>query len=421
MKAQLKALRGTKDLLPEEAAVWTDLEEKAKRVFSFFNFTQIRTPIIEDSALFVRSLGEGTDIVEKQMYTFLDRGQRSITLRPEATASVVRAYIENNMQNQGGLLKLFYIGPMFRAERPQAGRMRQFHQIGVEAIGSYSPHLDAEVIILLSEVLDSFNIVDYTIKLNSLGCEKDKIAFADEIRKLLKDKINNFCEDCGLRYEKNILRILDCKNENCKEITKKIFDGSRKYLCPECEVHFDTVKRTLSQANVNYRFDPYLVRGLDYYTKTTFEVVHKNLGAQDAVAAGGRYDNLVEELGGPQKGACGFAIGMERAITAVENLPHIEDGPGIFMAAIGNDAYGLAFELVTRLRENGISADLDYDERSLKSQMRMADKLGVKLVGIIGEDEIKNNAVTIRNMSTKEQLTIPLRDFTREIERMLIK
>lgn len=420
-KTQIKALRGTKDLLPEEAKLWTILEENTRKTFACFGFSEIRTPIIEESSLFVRSIGQGTDIVEKQMFTFLDRGERSITLRPEATASVVRAYLENRLDNEVGFAKLFYIGPMFRAERPQAGRLRQFQQIGVEAIGSHNPHLDAEIIVLLGAILDSFNIIGYKIKLNSLGCAKDKKELSAGLRKSLEGKIDDFCADCKVRYEKNALRILDCKNEKCKNAIQKIFRGTETYLCPECKMHFDSVKSTLDALRIDYQVDPYLVRGLDYYTKTTFEVTHQKLGAQDAIAAGGRYDNLVSDLGGPEKGACGFAIGMERTAMAIHDTPKLGRGINIYIATIGDEAYNLGFRLVMDLRKSGISADIDYEGKSLKAQMRAADKIGAGLVALIGEDEMKNHSITVRDMRTKEQLAVPERSFISEIERMLAK
>ena len=421
IKTQIQALRGTKDLLPEEAKLWTILEEKARKVFACFGFSEMRTPVIEESSLFVRSIGQGTDIVEKQMFTFLDRGERSITLRPEATASVVRAYLENGLDNKVGFAKLFYIGPMFRAERPQAGRLRQFHQIGVEAIGSYDPHLDAEVMALLGAILDSFNIIGYKIKLNSLGCAKDKNNLSLGLHKSLEGKINDFCNDCKVRYEKNVLRILDCKEEKCKNAVRKIFQGTEAYLCPECKAHFDSVRSALDILRIDYQVEPHLVRGLDYYTKTTFEVTHHKLGAQDAIAAGGRYDNLLSDLGGPEKGACGFAIGLERAVMAIHDMPTSKEEIDMFIATIGDEAYRLGFRLAMELRKVGISADIDYEGRSLKAQMRAADKTGARLAALIGEDEIKNHSITVRNMRTKEQLTVPEGNFVPEIERMLAK
>ncbi len=421
MKEQIKALRGTKDLLPKEARLWTILEEKARIVFNRFGYGEIRTPVIEESSLFVRALGQGTDIVEKQMFTFLDRGERSITLRPEATASVVRAYLENNLENETGFAKLFYTGPMFRAERPQAGRMRQFHQIGVEAIGSYSPYLDAEVIALLTALLDSFNITNHEIKLNSLGCPKDKEALANGLRGAIGSRLNDFCDDCKVRYEKNILRVLDCKEAKCKDAIKKIFKGTEEYLCADCLAHFESVKKALDGLKINYRVEPYLVRGLDYYTRTTFEVTHKKLGAQDAIGAGGRYDNLVADLGGPAKGACGFALGIERAVMALDETPGQESILNIYFATMNDEAYKLAFNMVMELRRHGVSAEIDFEGRSLKAQMRAADKINAKYVAIIGEDELKSHSITLRNMNTKEQKSIPEREFVSEIEGIFVE
>lgn len=420
-KTQIKALRGTRDLLPKEAKLWTILENEAKRIFNLFGYEEIRTPIMEETPLFVRSIGEGTDIVEKQMYTFLDRGGRPVALRPEATASAVRAYLEHGMDKLGGLVKLFYIGPMFRAERPQAGRARQFHQIGVEAIGSYSPYLDAEIIDLLSKILDSFSVKDYSIKLNSLGCDNDKKELSRGLRKSIESQITNFCDDCKARYKKNALRILDCKNEKCQKYIRAIFKGTNDYLCPKCRLHFDSVKDALAILKVDYKLEPYLVRGLDYYTKTTFEVTHQKLGAQDAIAAGGRYDNLVSDFGGPEKGACGFAIGMERTITAIEEAPLINSGIDIYLATIGEAAYRLGFKLAMELRNSGIAAEMDYEDKSLKAQMRAADKLGARFVGLIGDDEMKGNTVTLRDMKTKEQRAISQSVLISEIRKALSK
>ncbi|MDD5424557.1 MAG: histidine--tRNA ligase [Candidatus Omnitrophica bacterium] len=421
MREQVKSLRGTRDLLLKEAKIWTTLEAKARAVFGAFGYMEIRTPVIEESSLFIRSLGEGTDIVDKQMFTFIDRGERSITLRPEATASVVRAYLENNLVNEMGFVKLFYMGPMFRAERPQAGRMRQFHQIGVEAIGSQSPHLDAEVIALMAGLLDSLGVNGYNIKINSLGCPKDKIALADGLRAALSNNLDSLCDDCKVRFEKNILRVLDCKNESCRNSVRKIFKGTGECLCAECASHFDTVKKALDGLKVNYTLEPYLVRGLDYYTKTTFEVTHKKLGAQDAIGAGGRYDNLVEGLGGPAKGACGFALGMERTVMALDELPVLPEGIYLYFATMGPDEYRLAFNIAMELRAQGISCELDYEGKSLKAQMRSADRLGAKYTAIIGEDELKNHTLTLRNMSTKEQRALPEHEFIAEIERIFVK
>jgi histidyl-tRNA synthetase len=418
MKEQIRALRGTKDLLLKEARLWTTLEARARAVFNAFGYEEIRVPIIEESSLFVRSLGEGTDIVEKQMFTFVDRGERSITLRPEATASVVRAYLENNLINEMGFTKLFYMGPMFRAERPQAGRMRQFHQIGVEAIGSYSPYLDAEVIALIASVLDSIGVTGYSIKINSLGCPSDKKKLAEALRKAVTNNMDKLCDDCKVRYEKNVLRILDCKNDTCKKILRDTFKGTGECLCPDCLSHFETVRKALDGLKINYIVDPYLVRGLDYYTKTTFEVTHKKLGAQDAIGAGGRYDNLVEELGGQPKGACGFAIGIERTVMALAEMPELTDGIKVFFATMGEEEYKIAFNMAMELRAQGISCELDYEGKSLKAQMRAADRLGARYAAIIGGDELKNHSVTLRNMSTKEQKAVPERDFISEIERI---
>ena len=308
----IKRLKGTQDILPQDVKLWQEIESKARKIFDVYGYQEIRTPIIEEAALFTRSVGTESDIVKKQIYSFQDQGERNICLRPEETASVCRAYIENQLDKTEGFVKLFYIGPMFRSERPQAGRFRQFHQIGVEVIGSYSVHLDAEVLTLLDNILKQAGISDCVFHINSLGCEKDKAAIKSRLKKDLKDNISALCQDCNRRYEANILRILDCKVASCRKIIDCVSLGDE--LCDECMSKFVQLKTLLDKAKIKYETDPKLVRGLDYYTGIVFEVKSKSIGAQDAIAAGGRYDNLIADLGGEPTGATGFAIGMERII-----------------------------------------------------------------------------------------------------------
>lgn len=301
-----KKVPGTRDILPEEVSRWQKIEEISRKIFSVYDFQEIRTPIIEDIAVYSRSLGEFTEIVQKQMF-LIKNNEDTYVLRPEATASVVRAYIENNLDKTMGLARFYYIGPMFRLERPQKGRLRQFHHVGAEVIGSGEPKVDIEVISLADRLLDEWGISGYEIIVNSLGCKDDKKKLMEILHNALKGRLNNLCDECQRRFKNNVLRILDCKNENCQNVIKKL-DLQDRHLCDDCRSHFARVKGGLDTLKIKYRINPYLVRGLDYYTRTVFEITHKNLGAQDALGAGGRYDNLVKELGGPDVSAIGFAL-----------------------------------------------------------------------------------------------------------------
>lgn len=407
----IKTVRGTKDILPAEAALWQDVEDKARRLFGFYGYREIRTPILEEAALFARSVGETTDIVEKQMFTFEDRGKRLLALRPEETASVVRAYLESGLQNELGFAKFYYMGPMFRSERPQAGRMRQFHQIGIEAIGSLSPYLDSEVISLLMKLLEAIGIEGSKLKINSIGCKTDREKFAKALRDLLKSSIGELCEDCKTRYEKNVMRILDCKNETCRRVAARL-PKTTDNLCGECSGHFKGTLQTLDGLNIKYEIDPHLVRGLDYYTRTTFEVSHPKLGAQDAVAAGGRYDYLIEQLGGPSLGAIGFAVGIERAIIAMGEKKS-DAGKGaidLYFVTLGEAAYKKAFQLLHEARGAGIACDIDYEGRSLKGQMRRANDLGAKYVAVIGDDELSKGTAKLKRMADGAESEVKFED-----------
>ena len=413
----VKALRGMKDILPEETGAWQYVEDKARSTFELYGYKEIRTPALEETALFVKSIGEGTDIIRKEMYTFKDKGKRKISLRPEGTAPVVRAYLENNLDKIGGLVKLYYTGPMFRSERPQAGRSRQFHQIGVEAIGSLNPHLDVDVISLMKVYFDSIGLADYTIKLNSLGCGKDKSALKKELKRNLGSQTNRLCKDCRIRYKKNILRVFDCKVESCKALLREA-PNMMDFLCTDCAGHFQEVKSALDLLGVKYKIDPYIVRGLDYYTRTTFEVTHPSLGAQDAIGAGGRYDNLVKELGGPKMGACGFALGQDRLITALA-LKKEPASLDIYIATVGQESYEKGFQLLNQLRKDGISSEIDYEYKSLKAQMRVANKLKAKFVAILGEDELHKGIIALRDMSSGQQEEVRIEDFMEELKKRI--
>ena len=405
----IKKLKGTKDILPSEVKSWQRLEDISRKILKAYGYGEIRTPIIEESALFSRSVGKQTDIVTKQMYVFKDQGNRDIALRPEQTASVVRAYLENRLDKTDGFIKLFYLGPMFRSERPQKGRLRQFNQVGVEAIGSYSPYLDAEVIILLDRLLKSYGLKSPLFKINSLGCKDDKESLKSLLNKELKPNLSKLCDDCKIRYEKNILRVLDCKVPTCKSIIQSISLDNK--LCAKCNDEFNTIQSLLKRAGVNFEISAILVRGLDYYERVVFEVTVEGLGAQDAVAAGGRYDNLVSDLGGEATGACGFAIGIERvleSLSSVDNKIVQEERKGVFIATIGDEAYKLGFDILLKLRNNKIESNIDYQKKSLKAQMRYADKIGARYVVLLGEDEIKKGVCMIKDMSdgTQEDVEI---------------
>jgi len=404
---KLKAPLGTEDILPAQAALWQRLEAAAREVFARWGYGEIRTPIFEFTSLFVRSIGEATDVVEKEMYV-IGEGDDSLALRPEATASVVRAYLQANLHKVRAFQKFYYIGPMFRHERPQAGRRRQFHQMGVEAIGSLDPLLDAEVVTVACELFQAFGLSGYRVRLNSIGTPTSRSGYRDLIRERLGERAEALCPDCRRRLDRNVFRILDCKRPGCIEITRKL-PAILDHL-PEAERdHFRRVCAGLRSAGVEFEEDPYLVRGFDYYTATVFEITHDALGAQDALCGGGRYDNLVADLGGPSLGAVGFAIGVERVLMALrqggasEEAPHLD----VFVATVGEEARGEAFARLVALRRAGLKAETDYEGRSLKAQMRSANKLGASFVLLLGEDELRQGVVRLRNMATAEEKLLP--------------
>lgn len=421
------SLKGTQDILPPESQIWQKIERISASIFEIYGYRRIQTPIIEEAALFARSLGDSSDIVEKQMYAFKDRGERLIALRPEATAGVVRSYVENNLDKTIGFAKFYYLGAMFRSENPQAGRSRQFHQVGLEAIGSLSPYLDAEIIRLCGDLLKKFGLNNFTIKLNTLGCTEDRKIYRQYLKEELKGEIKQFCPDCQKRFDSNILRLLDCKNPACRHLVSKL-KPINEHICSGCASHFKQVKEILEDLKVNFQLEPHLVRGLDYYTRTVFEITHSVLGGQDAIGAGGRYDNLVKEMEGPaikasagrpEMGACGVALGIERIVLALKEsnlLKEEEPLVKVYLACLGADAYKKGFNLLNQLRQNGISSEIDYENKSLKAQMRDADKLKAKFVLIIGDDEIKKNVVSLRNMETKEQKEIKDEDIISSVK-----
>jgi histidyl-tRNA synthetase len=397
----VKRVRGTQDILPQDTYSWQKIEEVARRFFSLYGYQEIRTPILEEISLFNRSLGETTEIVQKQMFK-VQHDNGHLVLRPEGTASVIRAYLENNLDKKKAITKLYYFGPMFRAERPQKGRLRQFHHLGIEAIGSLSPQLDVEVISLTDRLLKELGINKYQICLNSLGCPKDKARLSQELRKRLKDKLAKLCPDCQNRFKRNIFRILDCKNSVCQKVLSHL-DLRQDYLCSECQAHFQKVINGLKSINLSFQLSPLLVRGLDYYTRTVFEIKHSQLGAQDALGAGGRYDNLVEQLGGTACGAIGFAFGIERILLAGGGGKNPKDKDLVFIITLGEPAEQAAAKLLHNLRTHNIFADMDYTSRSLKAQMRRANDLAARFCIIIGDNELKKNVVTLKDMSSGQQ------------------
>lgn len=404
------APRGTKDILPEQVLNWLYIENKIREICRNYGYEEIRTPTFEHTELFQRGIGESTDVVEKEMYTFTDRGGRSITLRPENTASVVRAYLQNKLYAAGNLVKLFYIGSMFRYDRPQAGRLREFHQFGVEALGEQNPAVDAEIILLAWDFLKSLGLDDLKLKINTVGCPKCRPVYRQKLQHYFSENIDELCDDCKQRLYKNPLRILDCKIDSGKEF---IEDAPKieTCLCNECREHFAQVQKYLQAADVNFELDARLVRGLDYYTKTAFEIQYLPLGAQSAVAGGGRYDGLIEEIGGAPTPGIGFAAGIERILIALEkqNLLQVEKNNfDAFIVAVGAEAEMAAFKLLTELRRKNISATMDFAKRSIKAQMKQAAKSGSKFALIIGNDEIKNSAVTVKNLETSTQEIISL-------------
>ncbi|MBO5650644.1 MAG: histidine--tRNA ligase [Selenomonas sp.] len=399
------APRGTKDILPDTVGQWTYVEEKIRDLCARYGYKEIRTPMFEHTELFHRGIGEGTDVVDKEMYTFTDRGDRSITLRPENTASAVRAYLQNKLYGDSSLVKLFYIGSMFRYDRPQAGRMREFHQFGVEALGESNPAVDAEIIMLAMDVLGGLGLKDLKLSLNSVGCPKCRPVYRKVLQDFFRDKLEDLCDDCKDRFERSPLRILDCKADADKPYmadAPKITDC----LCEECQDHFHKVQHFLTEAGVEFELDARLVRGLDYYTKTAFEIKYPPLGAQSAVAGGGRYDGLIEEIGGNPTPAVGFATGLERVLLALEKqnlLPEMDTKTDAFVVALGDEAQGAAFKLLTKLRQAGFKAGMDYAGRSMKAQMKQANKANARFALIIGEDEVKEACVQLKDMEKSEQ------------------
>ncbi len=404
----IQLIRGFKDILPNEIELWKHIEQTAMMLFESFGFRQIRIPVLEKAELFQRSIGEHTDIVEKEMYTFPTSKGELITLRPEATASVVRSYIQQRLYAKDPIQKLYTIGPMFRKERPQKGRYRQFYQINAEAFGVSSPYMDAQLIFMLTVFFQRLSITGLKVHLNSLGCPACRPAFKRALSEMLMERSDALCSECIRRRGTNPLRVLDCKVPGCQEVVKNA-PAITDYLCEDCARHFDEVKASLGRMDIPYEVSPRLVRGLDYYTRTAFEIQTDELGAQNAVAGGGRYDNLVEALGGPSQPAIGFAIGLDRLVdlaltkTRVPELP-----PDIFIAAMGEAARQKAFEWSCELGREGVKTEVDFSSRSLKALMKRANRLGAGHVLIVGDQELDQGTAILRNMRTKAQAQIEI-------------
>ncbi len=401
----IKAITGTKDILPLDIPRWKLLESVVQKKMGSYNYKEIRTPVFEETALFARGIGEATDIVSKEMYTFLDKGGTSLTLRPEMTASVVRSFIEHSLSAKQSLNKLFYVAPMFRQERPQAGRFRQFHQFGAEAIGSKAPQLDAEIIIIAYQILNELGLKNLSVKINSLGVPESRENYKLILKEYLSDKVSLLSEESKKRFETNILRIFDSKEENDKQVMKNaplLID----HLDDDSLAHFKEVKKILTIAGIPFEEDAALVRGLDYYTNTTFEIVSGSVGSQSALCGGGRYDLLIEQLGGKPTAGVGFAAGMERILLACENEKAFEDPVekiDLYIARIDENLTDKVYELALFFRQQGLSVEIDYMQRSVKAQMREANKLSSSFVLFAGGDEYKSGKLQLKNMSDGEQ------------------
>lgn len=408
-----KAIKGTKDVLPKDVHKNQYIEATALDIASKFGYKEIRTPVFEHTELFQRGVGDTTDVVQKEMYTFDDKGGRSITLRPEGTAGAVRSFLENGLCNEALPQKVCYLTSCYRYEKPQAGRLREFHQFGVECFGTASPLADAEIIALAKSIFDTLGVRDLSLEINSIGCPKCRAEYHKALKEYFASRKDELCDTCKGRLDRNPMRILDCKSPICHEIAQGapvVID----YLCDECKEHFEKVQKYLDAQNIEYKINPQIVRGLDYYTKTVFEFVSNSIGAQGTVCGGGRYDGLVEELGGQHTASLGFAMGLERLMLLMEaqdcEFPQAEK-PDLFIVALGEKATLKAVEIAKDMREEGFSALLDLNQRSVRAQMKYADKLGAKFNVVIGDNEVENKIAKIKNMQTGEETEINLDTF----------
>jgi histidyl-tRNA synthetase len=412
---KLRTLRGFRDVFDEEIQKFNLIENISRKYFDLFGFKEIEIPVLEKTELFIRSIGDTTDIVEKEMFTFVDLGGDSVTLRPEATAGMVRAYLQEGLYAKERITKIFTIGSMFRHERPQKGRYREFHQVDVETFGTDDPLIDAELLWMISLILKGLNVADYNIEINSVGCKECRDSFREILMSYFETKKDHLCEDCLRRLERNPLRIFDCKSPQCKEVTQHspfLFDS----LCGVCRTHFESLLVYLNSFGVAVDINKRLVRGLDYYSRTVFEVTSDSLGAQKAFIAGGRYNNLVEEMGGPSTPAIGFAIGVER-LAMITSVEASTEKPSFFFAHLGAGARRYIIPILKTFVSEGLSFNYLYDAKSLKSQMRYADSMGADYVLILGDDEISKGIVVMRDMHTKNQYELPLdyKDMMREV------
>jgi len=417
---KFKSIKGARDILPEESHRWQFVERSIRSVMHAFNYLEIRTPAFEETAMFSRSIGELTDIVGKEMYTFSDRSGTSLTLKPEMTASVIRAYIQHHLGEQQPLVKVYYLAPMFRQERPQAGRLRQFHQFGAEAIGGQNPAVDADIIALSSEIYAALGIRNAAIKINSVGCERCRPPYKNLLTEFLDGFRGQLSEESQRRLEQNPLRILDSKDEKDRTLTRAA-PLMKDHLCPACAAHFTELQRILASIGIGFEIDGRIVRGLDYYTKTAFEVISTDLGSQDALAGGGRYDLLVEELGGKATPAVGFAAGMERLLMVMEKQKIAGGSPGkplLFIAAADEEGRRWAQRKAMELRRTGLAAEVDLLERSLKAQMREADRQQASFVLVVGSDELKRNQGSLKDMRSGEQRSVVLDNLAGELPRL---
>ena len=408
----MKAPKGTKDMLPQDAYRWQYIEDEWAKICSEYGFREIRTPVFESTDLFNRGVGDTTDIVQKEMYTFEDMGGRSITLKPEGTSPAVRAFIESNLYAETQPTKIFYDTPCYRYEKPQAGRLREFHQFGIENFGTPSMMADAEIIALGHDFLKRMGIEDVELHISSVGCRKCRPVYRKVLQDYLRPKYDCLCETCKSRFDKNPMRILDCKSPEDKEAVKDA-PMMIDYLCEDCSKDFEELKSYLDAMGIEYVVDPSIVRGLDYYTKTAFEFITTKIGAQGTVCGGGRYDHLIEEIGGPDMPGVGFGLGKERLLLLMEACGHdfgAAPAPQIFLAWIGDEAKLYALKLLHELREKGIRADMDTKERNLKGQMKYANKLGAGYTAVIGGDEVASGEITLKNMSTSEQTKVRRED-----------
>ena len=417
-----KAPRGTKDITPKDVYKWHYVEKKFREICALYGYEEIRTPIFEHTEVFARSVGDTTDVVQKEMYSFTDRGDRQLSLKPEGTAGVIRSFIENKMYADTQPTKLYYITPCFRYERPQAGRQRQFHQFGIEVLGSDGPSVDAEVISLAVKFFNEMGLKNLSVNINSVGCPTCREEYNRKLKEYLDKKVDVLCETCLERKDKNPMRVIDCKNPHCKENLQDI-PFMIDHLCEDCKDHFDKLQTYLKEMDINYVVDKTIVRGLDYYKKTAFEIISNDIGSQSTVCGGGRYDGLVEMLGGPKGiSGIGFALGAERLLLTLENNNIEIENPkstDIYIATIGDAAKTKSFKLIKDLRTNHISADNDHLDKSLKAQFKYSDKLNAKYTVVIGDDELANDTATLKNMKTSEQTTIKLSELVDELKKRL--